>query len=62
MRKTVSILLCFAVLFSLCACGASRQTAAVEQMGEESVKNPSSQVNTTPVEATNPVSKHGVYL
>ena len=56
MRKTVSILLCFAVLFSLCACGASRQTAAVEQMGEESVKNPSSQVNTTPVEATNPVN------
>ena len=56
MRKTVSILLCFAVLFSLCACGASRQTAAVEQMGEESAKNPSSQVNTTPVEATNPVN------
>lgn len=56
MRKTVSILLCFAVLFSLCACGASRQTVAVEQIGEESIKNPSSQVNAAPVKATNLVN------
>ena len=56
MRKTISILLCFAVLFSLCACGASRQTVAVEQIGEESIKNPSSQVNAAPVKATNLVN------
>lgn len=56
MRKTISILLCFAVLFSLCACGASRQTVVVEQIGEESIKNPSSQVNAAPVKATNLVN------
>ena len=56
MRKTVSILLCFTVLFSLCACGASRQTAAVEQMKEESVKDPSSLENTAPVKETYPVN------
>ena len=56
MRKTVSTLLCVVVLLSLCACSASSQPAAVEQIGEESIKNPSSQVNAAPVKATNLVN------
>lgn len=56
MKKTVSILLCFAVLLSLCACGAAGQTAAVEQMGEESGKNLSSPVDAARIKALSPVN------
>lgn len=56
MKKTVSLLLCCAVLFSLCACGASNPSPAAEQRTQYSGSQLTSQVNAAPEGTANPIS------
>ena len=54
MKRILSLFLCFAALFSLCACGAESQPVTIEQTGQSSAEQLPSQADTAPANTTHP--------